>query len=285
MTATKTETRPQMRITPAGIERPALGIGQRIRIALEIIEKAYQIVRFNFKREAFGTWLGRLWLVIEPALQAGSYYFLIKFVFGLKGADTTFGFFFTAITFWRSHAVLVSSAPYFYLQRGSLYVQHNLGLGLAYTELVLQELILLVLRFAVLAVFLVVSGVSVGWSWLAIVPIAIVQFTFTLALVVWLSMAGTTIKDLGKIIGHVVWFWWYMSPGLYSAVRIPDWARPVYDLNPFAQIIPSLHQALLEGRMPDRWWGLLQVWAISLMLLWLGWKMLRQVSYRLTRYL
>lgn len=276
---------PNLVITPSGIRRRLLSPREAIRNGWELFEKALCIVGFNLKRDVHGTWLGRLWLLLEPALHAGSYYFLIKFVFGVKGADTSFGFFYTAITFWRSNAVLVSGAPYFFISKGSHYIQHSLGLELAYLELFLQELLLLFLRFVILAMFLVISGVTPSWSWTAVVPIVLVQFTFTMSLVVWFSMIGAVVKDFGKLVGHLVWFWWYMSPGLYSAARIPMWAKPIYDLNPFATLIPATHQALLERMFPQHSWSLVWLWLASLVLLYTGWRMLNRTSYKLYKHL
>lgn len=271
-------------VTPDGIKLR----GARTVIAgiKHNLTKTYNLVRLELVQSSFGLYFGNLWIILEPLLQAATYYFLLTVVFRIVGADTSFAFFFVPVTFWRSHAMLVSAAPYFMSSKGHPYVEQGFGLLTAYLETVANEVLLLLVRVGVLCVFLIIAGYTPHWSWLLVPLIVLVQMTFTMSLHVWLSMFGVSFKDYGKLVSHFVWLWWYLSPGLYSIGRIPDWAMIIYNMNPFAHIIPAFHATMLEGSI-----GLplifsnLVVLVLSSLLLWLGARRLRTFGYQMAQYM
>ena len=233
-------------ITPAGEMLQQMGFKGSFGQGSRDVVRALHLIRLDLKQQVFGLTLGHLWLLLEPALMAISYYFLLTFVFRIQGADTTFANFLVAIIFWRSHAMLTTSAPSFLTSKGYQYIDQGFGLNIAFLEFAAQELLLFSIRFFILLCFLVVAGYSPHISWLAGLFIAACMFCFTLALSIWLAIMGMFLKDIGKLVGHFVWLWWYLSPGLYSFGRIPEWAQPIFAINPFAYILPAAHSALLS---------------------------------------
>jgi lipopolysaccharide transport system permease protein len=272
-------------ITPAGevLQRVYLkgGIGQ---VSRDIV-RALHIMRLDLKQQAFGLTLGRLWLLLEPALMALAYYFLLNFVFRMQGADTTFASFLIAIIFWRSHAMLTTSAPSFLSTKGYQYIDQGFGLNIAFLEFSAQELTLFSIRFLILLCFLVVADYTPHISWLAGLIIAACMFSFTLALSIWLAILGMFLKDIGKLVGHVVWLWWYLSPGLYSFGRIPEWAQPIFAINPFSYILPAAHSALLSYELTSmHLYSNLLLAAISLIFIAIGWRVMKRLGYFLPNY-
>lgn len=98
------------------------------------LQRTWHLIRLDLKQQSFGLSLGHLWLLLEPALQAGAYYFLLTVVFAMRGSDATFAFFFVAITMWRSHSTLTTSAPYFLSTKGHNYIEQGFGLKIAFLE-------------------------------------------------------------------------------------------------------------------------------------------------------
>lgn len=275
---------PTIVITPKGIhserDLPSLIAG-----IIREIAKAYRLVVIDLRAQSFGLYLGHLWFLIEPALQAGAYYFLLRVVFRMQGADATFAFFFIGITFWRSHATLITSAPYFLVSKGYSYIEQGLGLLPAVLETLVSEILLLLARLAVLAVFLIAIGTSLSWIWMLLPLVIISQFLFSMALFLIVSVVGAKYKDVGRLVGHVVWLWWYLSPGLYSLGRIPDWAIVFYRANPFAYIIPSYHEMILKGT----WSGVNIIGCgiiatVSVLVLALAYRFMYRFSYRLVHH-
>lgn len=272
-------------ITPAGEKLVARRLRSHADSGLRDLMRAFHLIRLELKQQVFGLTLGHLWLLLEPALQAGAYYFLLTVVFGMRGADATFAFFFVAIVFWRSHAMLTTSSTSFLTSRGIQYIDQGFGLNIAFLEFAAQELALFAIRFVVLLAFLVVAGYEARVSWLAGLFFGACMFSFSLALAVWLAVVGAMLKDIGKFVGHFVWLWWYLSPGLYSFGRVPDWAQPVFALNPFTYILPAAHAAMLGPVLSATHFLHNMVLAgISLAVLLLGWRVMKHFGYGLARY-
>lgn len=272
-------------ITPKGLRRGAMTWSRAPSLVLRSIQKAWQLSLLDIKQSSFGLYLGNAWLLLEPLLQAAAYYMLLTVIFNVSGADATFAFFFVGITFWRSHATLVTSAPYFLISKGHTYVEQGFGLPIAFMEALANELIMLGMRLVVLAAFLIIAGYEPQWTWLAVPVVVAIQFTFSMALHLWLSIVGAVFKDASRFVGHFVWLWWYMSPGLYSVRRIPDWALVVYNANPFAHLMPAYHSLLLDGVVPEA--TLLPLAAILLFstaLLLGGVWAVRNFSYTMVKY-
>ena len=275
---------PVIVITPAGLRNNS-SLRTIISTLTHEFVKAYRLVLIDFRAQSFGLYLGHLWLLLEPALQAGAYYFLLSIVFRMQGADATFAFFFIGITFWRSHSTLVTSAPYFLTSKGYTNIEQGLGLLPAVLETLISEMLLLLVRLLVLAGFLLVIGTAPRVIWLLIPLVVCVQFLFSMSLFLLLSMLGAVYKDVGKLVGHAVWLWWYLSPGLYSLGRIPDWAMVIYAANPFAYLMPSYHEMILKGVWSEtNMLGCLLVAVLSVSTLIFANRLMYRFSYRLVHY-
>jgi len=272
-------------ITSKGETVQNTSLDVRIKQGMRDMLRAFYLIRLDLKQQAFGHTLGHLWLVLEPALQAATYYFLLTVVFSRSGSDATFAFFFVGITLWRSHALLTTSAPLFLITKGNNYIDQGFGLKIAFIEFFIQEIVLFCVRLVVLLFFLVVAGYKPHFTWLAILFVGACTFCFSMALAIWLAMLGVLIKDSAKFVGHFVWLWWYLSPGLYSFSRIPAWAEPIFALNPFTYIIPAAHAALLDYNFTFFHFATNSIIAVvSVLFLIYGWRVLKRFGYALAQY-
>lgn len=254
------------------------------RFARDMLRVLY-LIKLDLKQQIFGLSFGRLWHLMEPALQAGTYYFLLSVVFNLNGSDSTFASFLVAIIYWRSHAALAVAAPSFLATKGHQYIEQGFGLDMAILEFAAQEVVLFLVRFAVLLMFLMFAGFAPQWDWLWGLYVALAMFAFSIGLSTWLAIAGVLFKDIGKFVGHFVWLWWYLSPGLYSFGRIPDWAKPVFLLNPFTYLIPGSHAALLKGNFnEDNAYSITVILLLSIVLMMAGWRALKRFGYVIAKY-
>lgn len=272
-------------ITPNGEVLRQVSFATRIATASRDVIRALHLIRLDLRQQVYGLTLGHLWLLLEPALMAAAYYFLLTFVFRMQGADTTFANFLVAIIYWRSHAMLTTSAPSFLSSKGYHYIDQGFGLNIAFLEFSAQELFLFAVRYFILLCFLLVAGYSPHMTWLAGLFVAACMFCFTLAVSIWLAILGMFLKDIGKLVGHFVWLWWYLSPGLYSFGRIPEWAQPIFALNPFAYILPAAHSALLGYEFSyDHFLSNFVLATISLGVIAFGWRVMKRLGYSVPHY-
>src|SRR5579883_2916989 len=110
-------------ITPQGIRRERRDAAALAAENFELLRQVSLIVATDLKVENFGTVFGQAWLIIDPLLQALLYFFLIKVILGVSGKDVDLVFIFAAVTFWRSHQVLLAGAPGMIRARGAFFLQ------------------------------------------------------------------------------------------------------------------------------------------------------------------
>jgi ABC-type polysaccharide/polyol phosphate export permease len=87
--------------------------------------------------------------------------------------------------------------------------------------------------------------------------VAVVQFTFTMALGLILASLNVFFRDVGNLARHILRLWFYLSPALYGAETIAtlDATQPAaataMRLNPFFTILESYRDAIYYERAPD----------------------------------
>jgi ABC-2 type transport system permease protein len=180
----------------------------------------------------------------------GVYYVLVKVIFrsGFKDFEV---FLFTSVVVWKFFAAGVGKAIIITVtkERQMRHVRFpNVVFPIAavFTEGV---------RFVVALIVLVCAAVGFG-----IVPeptlpliliVAAVQAVLTLGFAVFLSAVNIFFRDVQHITAYVFQAWFFLSPALYPISAVPSDYRQLYELNPFATLLPAYHGILLEGRLPD----------------------------------
>jgi ABC-type polysaccharide/polyol phosphate export permease len=268
------------KITPTGEEVQRTGLRYRFMEFRRDISRLSHLVRLELSQQVYGLKFGHLWIVLEPALMALTYYFIVVLVFESVQAEATFAKFLVAIIFWRSHAMLTTSAPLFLITKGHQYVEQGFGLKIAFLEFLTQEVVLFGARYIVLLVFLFVAGYPPRWGWAAGIAVGAGMFCFSAMLSTWLAMAGVYFKDLGRLVGNFVWLWWYLSPGLYSFGQVPEWARVLFLVNPFSYILPAAHEMLLSvDSGVSIGFSMFLISILSGFFLAIGWRLMKSVAY------
>src|SRR5213078_4197193 len=91
---------------------------------------------------------------------------------------------------------------------------------------------------------------------LLLIPfIAVVQFTFTLALALVVAAINVFYRDVGNVSRHVLRLWFYLSPALYSTAQIqacgvqPD-RRPRDVTQSVRRVVRVIPFGDLRGRSP-----------------------------------
>ena len=269
-------------ITPQGQSTRGVSLPEQLWDAWHDAEVGWFLATKALKRDVFGLSLGSIWLVLDPLLFAGTYYILLKYIFSVQGAGVSFATFFTAATFWRSHsAMVVGSASL--IPEAVRFAGSDVSLRVAYFEFLLSEFFNFLPRFGVLIVFLAVAGYQITGGHLYLAYLAVAQFAFSMAVSVWVSCAGGMFRDTQRFIGHAVWLWWYMSPGLYTIANIPEAVRPLYELNPFAHIMPAMIASATEGEV-TRVSAITTILVMSLLAIlpgaWLASRLKHRIFYR-----
>ena len=78
---------------------------------------------------------------------------------------------------------------------------------------------------------------QMGWTLCLLPLIMACQFAFTLGLTLLVSAASVHDRDIPQILGHLLTFWFFLSPIVYKSTQVPEQLRAVLSLNPFTPFV------------------------------------------------
>jgi teichoic acid transport system permease protein len=212
-----------------------------------------------------GARLGQLWQVLTPLLNAAVYYLIFGVLFDAKrGIENYTAFLLTGVFVFTFTQRSVNS--------GARAIGGNLGLiralhfpraclPLAYTLVELQQLLI---SMGVLAVLVVVTGETLTWAWLLVVPALMLQTVFNTGISLAIARVGAFTQDINQLLPFILRTWLYLSGVFFSIPeRTNGWIEQVMMANPGAVYIELVRDALIESHQPPpQIWLLALAWAI-----------------------
>ncbi len=102
--------------------------------------------------------------------------------------------------------------------------------------------------------------IAAGWlygvhpspiAWLSIVPVVLLQFTFTVGLVLALAALNVHYRDVQHILTNLLLLWFFLTPIVYPASQVPEAFQLILWLNPMALFVESYHAAFVSAQIPS----------------------------------
>lgn len=103
----------------------------------------------------------------------------------------------------------------------------------------------LILNSLVLAVFMIIGGISLSWHAVLIVPLVAELFIFSMGLAFFLSALFVRFRDVAYIWEALMQMAFYATPILYTLDIVPHNIAKILILNPMAQIIQDARYVLI----------------------------------------
>jgi len=205
-----------------------------------------QDLRARFQGNAGGV----AWAVLAPLLQLAIFYFVFTQIFKarIEGLDGLGYLAFLALGFWPWFAFseAVSRATTTLQEQAGLVRKVAVPVSALIMARVLAAFLLHGLGFLAVLLVLGLVGVDLNWWALPLLPLLWLPLLLLAAGVGLMTAAGQVfVRDLGQIIGLLLSFWFFLTPIIYSRQMIPDWIRPVMDMNPMTGLVEAHRQLLL----------------------------------------
>ena len=200
------------------------------------------------------SFLGQIWQVLTPLLNAAVYFFVFGYLLATKRNIHNFIGYLTIGIFifsYMQNAII----------HGSRSVTNNINiiralhfpratLPLGTTAIAFQQLLASLL--AMIPIVLL-TGEPIRWTWLEIVPIVFLESLFALGVALIVARIGAAIPDTSQFLPFVLRTWLYLSGIFYSIYEFTKhhshWVRLVLEFNPGA-VYPELtrHALLTAGK-------------------------------------
>jgi lipopolysaccharide transport system permease protein len=202
----------------------------------------------DLKARYRGSALGLLWTLLNPLLHM-AIYALVFSVYIRNDMERYPAFLLCGILpwIWFSSALLMGTTAV--IEGGSLLKKVFFPPQVLPTVTVIATFMNFLFSLPLLFGMLLLFGVTFGWSLLALPLIMVVQFALTLGLTLIVSAISVRYRDIPPILGHVLTFWFFLTPIIYPVSSVPERFRALLSLNPVTPFFVAYQEALLYNRL------------------------------------
>jgi len=208
------------------------------------------LVLRDLKARYRGSALGLLWTLLNPLLHMVIY--LLVFSIYIRIDMERYSAFLLAGLLpwiWLSSSVLMGATSI--VEGGSLLKKVFFPPQVLPTVTVMANGVNFLLGIPILFVMLLLLGVKLGWALLVLPVIIAAQCALTLGLTLIVSAASVRYRDIPQIIGHMLQFWFFLSPIVYPMTQVPERFRMILALNPFTPFVVAYQDTLLYNTLPS----------------------------------
>ncbi len=212
--------------------------------------------------------MGYLWSLLRPLLLFAILYLVFGVFLKAKGNIPHYPvYLLLGIVLWNYFVEATVGSVAAIVGKGDLIRKINFPKYVIILAGSFSAFINLLINFVVIAVFMIVGHVGVGWGALVMVPLVIELFVLSLALAFSLSALFVRFRDVTYIWEVIIQAAFYATPILYPLSLIPHKYAKVLILNPMAQIIQDARHVLVTNKTQTIYQvfgGDVWIWAIPL---------------------
>lgn len=223
-----------------------------------------ELVITEFKLRYQGSVLGYLWSLLRPLFMFIILYFV--FVYFLRiGSDIPHWpvALLLGIVIWNFFAEVTNNGLGSIVSRGDVLRKINFPKYVIVLASSVSAFINLLLNLIVIAVFMIISGVTLDWSAL-MAPLYILEvFAFAVGLALILSALYVKLRDLNYIWEIIMQALFYASAVIYPIAMVVEKSETIATgimLNPITQSIQSIRHVLVSPNNPTLYTLTGEVW-------------------------
>lgn len=238
-------------------------------------------VKSSLRAELSNTVLGYLWWILDPLLHMLIYTFLVRVIFS-RGTATFPIFVFIALLPWKVATSIMKKSTRCIKSNKGIIKQIYLPKFTLPLVITLTNAIKLLFGILVLLIMLVFYKIPYTWHIFEAIPVLFVFLLFYYALSLIITHIGVMLDDMHHLIGYIIMFWFYASPGLWDVSQLPEKFRKIIWLNPNVTFFNSLRDAFMYGQSPN--YAYLGIWLfIGILILVFGIKLLYKSDKNYTK--
>lgn len=232
----------------------------------------YYYAIYDLKSNTARTFFGFLWWIIDPIIYMGMFYLLVQVILGRGGPDYGIFLFVALIPLKWTISTLVEGTSAI-TSKASLLQQIYVPKITFVVISVLKNLFKFIIGLIALFIFLLIYKVEFSLYMLEVIVVIASHFLFLLSLSTISAHFGVYFRDLRNLMQYICRAMYYLSPVMFRVDNLtPELQRWIF-LNPLTVFMESYRNVLLYQRHPI-WLGLLIISIISIILLYIGLKLL-----------
>lgn len=218
------------------------------------------------------TFLGPIWLVMNPLLMAAFYWVIFGIVLGIsRGMDNFVAFIIIGILMFRFSSGIINESTKVIASSRSMikafsYPRAAIPISLVIRETLAQFLVMAVMLVMILAI---PPHVSFDATWLFFPAVFAFQVLINLGIAFFFSRIGYKVPDFAQAMSFVTRILMYGSGVIFPVERFLDEgiALTIVKANPIYILLDAYRSILMENTVPPptTWWSL-AAWAAGLLI-------------------
>ena len=231
---------------------------------LHLVELVLFSTYAELRAERARSYLGLLWWIVEPAMNMGVYYLVFAVIFRMGGADYI-PFLLIGLTLWQWFKSCISHGGYSIWQQLPLVRQVKLPLQVFPSVQILADTVKFLCILAILLVVLWCTGYPPNVTYIALLPVLLVELIFVAACTYVVAAVVPLVPDLRFVIEQVLNVVMFLSGVVFALDGLPPELRRWFEFNPIVELIDAGRGILMRAQWPD-WAALGRVALVSLAL-------------------
>ena len=215
---------------------------KQIKELYEYREMIASLVKKDLRGRYKGSVLGFLWTFINPLLQL-LVFTLVFSIIMRAGYEQYYLFLFVALVPWMFFASSVQDGSTSILREKDMVKKIYFPREVLPIATVTSGFVNMLLTF-------IVRGIN-PMALLCLPVVMIVQYILCLGAALIVASLTVYLRDLQYILGILVMALQYMTPVMYGSDMVPDWAMPIFNMNPLTPVIEIYRDILYYKQVPQ----------------------------------
>lgn len=217
-------------------------------------------VKREIQLQCNGSLFGIIWILLNPLSLTLVYALIFNNLMGARLINHTEKFSYSiylcaGLLPWNYFASVLTRTVNVFVDNANWLKKCVLPMLCLPLIILLTETVNFLMALFVFSLFLLSIGHFPGFNMLAIIPLLIVQQMFAMGLGIFLACFHVFFRDVGKSIGIILQFWFWLTPIVYVSNILPEFTRHLLTaINPMLPIVNSYQQIMLDGQLPDLYW-------------------------------
>jgi ABC-type polysaccharide/polyol phosphate export permease len=197
-----------------------------------------------------GSVLGFVWTFLNPLLLMAVYALVFRFY--MRIAVPHYALFLLAgLLPWTWFASSLGEGTNAIVGGSSLVTKSLFPTEILPAVVVLSNMVNFLLSIPLLLLAGWLYGVSPSpLSWVFLVPVIVLQFGFTLGIVLALAALNVHYRDVQHIVANFLLLWFFLTPIVYPATQVPSELRALLWANPLALFIEAYNAVFVSSSWP-----------------------------------
>lgn len=203
----------------------------------------------DLKARYRGSALGFLWTFLNPILLMATYTLIFSVYMRIEMENYP-AFLMTGLLpwLWFSSSLLLGATSV--VDGGGLLKKVFFPPQVLPAVTVLTNFANFLLSLPLLVGFLLLFGVRLGWTLVALVPLMVIQLVLTYGITLIVSAVTVRYRDVAQLLASFLPVWFFLSPVLYPPNLVPSKFAALLTLNLMAPLLVGYQSVLLHNTLP-----------------------------------